>query len=147
MATAESLPEKGWTYGPNQQGSFDILWTFLRLLCASGLQYNMRLLASWKRNLLTRLGMISVAVLLPEMLIYSEWRQGLEARKLVKAFWYPKARQISFRIETDTQDEFSTTFTNIDRLTLAASETKSTKSEASRGKRPGDGIGSKRSLL
>lgn len=70
--------KQGWTDGPNSRGSFDILWTCLSTLglCVwSAVHPNILRVSSARRALLSRLGMMLVAIVFPEIIISSAWKQ------------------------------------------------------------------------
>jgi len=69
---------QGWTNGPNTRGTFDILWlclTTLALCVWTAVHPNISLKPGTKNSLVTRLGMMLVAIVFPEVIISSAWRQ------------------------------------------------------------------------
>lgn len=79
LSISQNMSEKqGWTGGPSTRGTFDILWICvctLALCVWSAVHPNILLAPSSKRALLARLGMMSVAIVFPEVIISSAWRQ------------------------------------------------------------------------
>jgi hypothetical protein len=70
--------KQGWTGGAQTRGTFDILWTCVSTLALcvwTAVHPNILLVPSSKRSLLTRLGMMVVAIVFPEIIISSAWRQ------------------------------------------------------------------------
>lgn len=70
--------KQGWTGGPQSRGTFDIFWTCISTLALcvwSAVHPNILLVPNSKRSLLTRLGMMMVAIVFPEIIISSAWRQ------------------------------------------------------------------------
>ncbi|KUJ10470.1 uncharacterized protein LY89DRAFT_675297 [Mollisia scopiformis] len=70
--------KQGWTGGPSTRGTFDILWTCVSTLALcvwTAVHPNIPLLPSTKSSLLTRIGMMIVAIVFPEVIISSAWRQ------------------------------------------------------------------------
>lgn len=68
----------GWSSGPDNRGSFDILWTCLIVLALcvwTAVHPNNSLIPSPRISLLSRLGLMLVAIIFPEILISSAWRQ------------------------------------------------------------------------
>ena len=85
-----------WTENPDTRGSFDILWSCLSTLALcvwTAVHPNVQLRASWKRNLFLRVGMMTVAVVFPEMLISAAWRQRSTAKGLKGALQRLRTKQ------------------------------------------------------
>ncbi|RDW87827.1 hypothetical protein BP5796_03521 [Coleophoma crateriformis] len=77
--------KQGWSEGPQHRGSFDILWTCLSTLALcvwTAVHPNILQAPSFKRSLLSRLGMMVVAVVFPELIISAAWRQLRSAQWL-----------------------------------------------------------------
>jgi len=70
--------KQGLTSGPNTRGTFDILWlclTTLAMCVWTAVHPNISLKPGTKNSLVTRLGMMLVAIVFPEVIISSAWRQ------------------------------------------------------------------------
>lgn len=77
--------QQGWTEGPNSRGSFDILWSCLSTLglCVwTAVHPNLQLKYDYNRAVISRIGMMCLAVVLPEVLLSSAWRQLTTSRWL-----------------------------------------------------------------
>jgi hypothetical protein len=77
--------QQGWTAGPNSRGSFDILWSCLSTLglCVwTAVHPNLQLKYNYTRAIISRIGMMCLAAVLPEVLLSSAWRQLTNARWL-----------------------------------------------------------------
>ncbi|KAF8861124.1 hypothetical protein BDZ45DRAFT_547428, partial [Acephala macrosclerotiorum] len=74
-----------WTGGPQSRGTFDIFWTCISTLALcvwSAVHPNILLVPNSKRSLLTRLGMMIVAIVFLEIIISSAWRQLRSSQRL-----------------------------------------------------------------
>lgn len=79
------VDKQSWTGGPQSRGSFDILWTCLctLALCVWGAVHpNIQVFPTYRRSLLTRAGMMGVAIVFPEIIISSAWRQLQSSQNL-----------------------------------------------------------------
>lgn len=77
--------KQGWTGGPQSRGTFDIFWTCISTLALcvwSAVHPNILLVPNSKRSLLTRLGMMIVAIVFLEIIISSAWRQLRSSQRL-----------------------------------------------------------------
>lgn len=93
------VDNQGWTAGPSDRGSIDILWTCLvtLTLCAwTAVHPNILPVPSASRTMIQRLGMMIVAILFPELIISAAWRQWRVSRWLCS--------EVN-RLEIDTDDD------------------------------------------
>ena len=77
--------KQGWTSGPNGRGSFDILWNCLSTLALcvwSAIHPDILLVPSFSRAFLSRVGMMLIAIVFPEIIISAAWKQLRESRWL-----------------------------------------------------------------
>ncbi|KAK0102293.1 hypothetical protein ONS95_005916 [Cadophora gregata] len=77
--------KQGWTSGPQVRGTFDILWTCISTLALcvwTAVHPNISCVSSGRRAFMVRLGMMAVAVVLPEIIISAAWRQLKSAQWL-----------------------------------------------------------------
>lgn len=76
-----------WTNPPDHRGSLDILWTCLSTLglCVwTAVHPNVQLDGCWRKSNLERIGMMVVAIVLPEVIICSAWEQLHTAKRIRK---------------------------------------------------------------
>ncbi|KAH6712701.1 hypothetical protein BKA61DRAFT_607629 [Leptodontidium sp. MPI-SDFR-AT-0119] len=79
--------KQGWTAGPQLRGTFNILWTCISTLALcvwTAVHPNILCTSSRCRAFVTRLGMMLVAIVFPEIIISAAWRQ-LKSSQMLRA--------------------------------------------------------------